>query len=48
MGRRFNELGHVLLGFSRHNCYIFMIGASDGNTVIEATNRVSQGQEEPK
>lgn len=46
--QQLNELGRCLLGFSRQKCLIFVIGASDGNTALEAMSWVSQGQEEPQ
>lgn len=37
-GWQFNEVGRVLLDFSRPKCRSFIIGASEGVAVIEARN----------
>lgn len=37
-GLQLNELGHVLLDFSRPKCRSFITGASEGSAVIEARN----------
>lgn len=46
-GRQFNELSHVLLGFSRCQCRVFIIGTSDGSAVIEARIGFLRGRMNP-